>query len=95
MAVIRKDKERAMSVMVDSGRNRLSTSFQQKSASVSGFTDGKHSFSPPLPDMCPIEDSGDGIYEMTAAPEDYEFVDPAKARASMLQQDDIYQVSVL
>jgi len=85
-----------MSVMVDSGRgNRLSANFPQKSASVSALTDGKHSFSPPLSDLCPIEDSGDSIYEMTAAPEDYEFVDPAKARASMLLQDEIYQVSVL
>ncbi|XP_065900793.1 dedicator of cytokinesis protein 2-like [Dysidea avara] len=94
MAVMRKDRERTMSVMVDSGRgNRLSANFQQKSASVSAIPDSKHPFSPPLSEVCPVnEDTADSIYEMTTAPEDYEFVDPAKARASMLQQDDIYQV---
>jgi len=78
--------------MVDSGRgNRLSATFQQKSSSVSAISDSKHAFSPPAPDVCPIDQ--DGIYEVTTAAEDYEFVDPAKARASMLMQpDDIYQV---
>ena len=97
MAVMRKDRERTMSVMVDSGRgNRLSANFQQKSASVSAIPDSKHPFSPPLSEVCPVnEDTADSIYEMTTAPEDYEFVDPAKARASMLQQDDIYQVNIL
>jgi len=96
MAAIRKERDRTMSVLVDSGRsNRLLATFQQKSTSVSAISDSKHSFSPPLSDVCPIEDASDSIYEMTAAPEDYKFVDPAKARASMLEQDDIYQVGVL
>ena len=84
---------RAMSTMVMSDRNRLSGVTPLKSPSISTLP---HMFSPPplAEEVCPVDDSSDDIYEMTQQHEakNYEFVDPAKLRSQLIQDDDIYQV---